>query len=231
MKKEKIFFLIALIVAAIPALLAQRVDYLQVKNSDFKEFEAAERYRFPGFIKAEAHLKDGTLARANFNYDNFAGVMRYIAGKDTLQVTNPEDVKYFVMGTDSFFWDKKYYEWVASTSKTRLYRTVLFEFKGVDAVGAYGTTSRNFSVSSINTLLENFKQDLDPNTVFNIEKITTYYIGHIGGKMIKATKSNISDMYPRKDVEDFIKEKKINLNKAEDLVVLLAFVNASEKKK
>lgn len=229
MNSKKLFLTLVLISASALVLNAQQVDYLQIKNLNFKEFESAERYKFPKYIRSQAYLKDGEVASANFNYDYFSGIMRYISGNDTLSIANPEDLKYVVMGTDSFFWDKKYFEWVASTSKTRIYKTTDFIYKGADAAGAYGTSTRNFSVNSVDIITDNAMKGLDLNTILNIEKVTTYYIGHRNGKIIKATKSNIEDMYPKKDVDGFIKDRKINLNKAEDLVALFAYVNSSEK--
>lgn len=229
MQNKKLFLALLFITISAMAVKAQRVDYLQIKNLNFKEFESAERYKFPKYVRSQAYLKSGEVASANFNYDYFSGVMRYISGKDTLSVANPEDLKYVVMGTDSFFWDKKYYEWVASTSKARLYKTTDFIYKGADAAGAYGTSTRNFSVNSVDIITDNAMKGLDLNTILNIEKVTTFYIGKMNGKMIKATKSNIEDMYPKKDVDGFVRDKKLNLNKAEDLVALFAYVNSSEK--
>jgi hypothetical protein len=66
---------------------------------------------------------------------------------------------------------------------------------------------------------------LDINEEIVFAKQKAYYVSGIKNHFVEANKKNISKLFPEKDIDNYIKENKLNLNKEEDLVQLFVFVN------
>ena len=66
------------------------------------------------------------------------------------------------------------------------------------------------------------------NEEFVFSKETTYYISSVKGHFVEANKKNISKLFPRRNIEGYIKENKLNLNKEKDLIDVFVYANKPE---
>jgi hypothetical protein len=118
-------------------LLAQTsTEIINVHGSDLDNFMAQSIHKFPVFTRAHVHLKNGEEAVGRFNYDYFLDNFMYINEKnDTVALANADDVDYVAFPVDSFFYDKKFYQWVASSNIATLAVRYTYKLARKDNVG------------------------------------------------------------------------------------------------
>jgi hypothetical protein len=150
---------------------AQRTETIRVKGKDATDFVSKSQYKFPAFTRAKIYLKDGDIASARVNYDYFNQTMKYIGeNADTLAIANENDLKYISSDLDTFFYDNKYYEWVASSAKARLAVRRNYKFLNREKTGAYGTSSPAHNVESHDAILGVTHLNLDVNEELTFSK-------------------------------------------------------------
>ena len=186
--------------------------------------------RQPPYTKAKVFFKDGGIASSRFNYDYFSQEMKYIGEKgDTLVIADEDDINFITVGTDTFFYNKGYYEWIASSGIARLAVKHTFKLVGRQSVGPLGISSASTGTEKIGRVYGNGRPyDLLPNEELVFSKETTFYISPTKGKkndFVIANKNNIDKLFPKINIEEFIKHNKINLNKEEDLLSLIVYIS------
>lgn len=201
-------------------------EIISVNSGDLDNFLAKSIHKFPVFTRAHVHLKNGEEAVGRFNYDYFLDNFMYINEKnDTVALANVDDVDYVSFPLDSFFYDKKFYQWVASSSLATLAVRYTYKLMRTDNAGAYGIATPTQRVESHSTLLGATRYELEGNKQLTFEKTTTYYIRKNNGKFVTATLHNFDRIFPHKDLEDYMKENKLNLKKQSDILDLFVYAN------
>ena len=227
----KKLFLIALLFLSVGAF-AQKVENISVKGSEVHDFIKKEVYRYPEFRNARVYFKNNDSAGGKMNYNYMLQTMQFIGPqKDTLIIADEANIKYITIGLDSFFYDNGFYEWVASSSRSKLLiKHSLKLMAGSQKVGAYGIASASQSIQSQDAFRGFIgTAGLDINEEFQFVKETTYYIraGKKGGEIVTFTKKNLEELFPKKEdkIEEYIKQNKVNFNKEQDVVDLYVFVS------
>ncbi|MEO6949883.1 MAG: hypothetical protein ABI123_09665, partial [Ginsengibacter sp.] len=156
------------------SLSAQKTETIRVKGAEAKLFFAKSEYKFPSFTRAKIHFNNGTVASARINYDYFTAGIKYIGEKkDTLLIENSSDIQYIAADLDSFFFDNKWFEWIASSATARIGQIVTYKLISSDVVGAYGISSPAFKVESKEAILSGGNHmDLEGNKEFTFKKET-----------------------------------------------------------
>src|SRR4029078_5341769 len=133
-------FLLCLLILFTNSLFAQKETF-KITGADYPDFIAKNQYRYPAYTRAKIFLKNGEEAAARINYNNFLQTVKFISGTDTLEIANQDDINCIVVGADSIFCDKNYYQWIASSSVARL--AVIHTYKEGERslIGAFGTSS------------------------------------------------------------------------------------------
>jgi hypothetical protein len=228
----KTLLIIACFLFTLQCSFAQKTDYLKVKGIEYKEFMLANQYKYPEYKRAKIYFKNGDMASARMNYDYINQLMKYIGEKnDTLVIANEKDLDYIAIGTDSFFYDNGYYEWVASSGKARLACRKTLKEGPRALIGAFGTSSPAKNIESKSKILQESSYELSPNEEVTFTRETTYYISQVGGSKARfelANKNNFDKLFPKKKVSDFIKENNLNLYKEQDLIDVMVYI-AKEK--
>jgi hypothetical protein len=149
-------------ISGILTLNAQKVENIKVTGNEYQEFMANNQYKFPSYTRAKIVLKNGEVASARINYNNFSEVMKYLNEKnDTLEIANPDDINFITVGVDTIFYDNGYYQWIASSSAARLYSKTTYKTVGTALVGAFGTASPATNIQHMN-IISSY------NTIFNL---------------------------------------------------------------
>lgn len=228
--KRSFIFTFALLFC-VSSLFAQMVENIKISGRDYPDFVKKNQYKYPTYTRASIVFNSGEKASARINYNNFSQVMTYInANNDTLEIANAGDIDFISVGTDSIFYDNGYYNWVASSATARL--AMKHKYKEVNRalVGAFGTASPAKSIQS-HQAIENAGSasvQISANEEITIAIETIYYISNLNSSnksFVVATKKNIDKLFPKKKVEDFIKENKLNLNKEVDLIDLMVYIS------
>lgn len=207
------------------SLLAQRTEVIRVKGNDVPAFIAKTKYKFPTFTHAKIFLKSGEVASARINFDYFDQTVKYIGEqRDTLTLTN-DNVEYISSAIDTFFYDKRFYEWIASSATTRLAMLRTYKLNDKQKVGAFGTSSPTHKIESHDAILGVTHLDLATNEEYVFAGQTSYFISKMDGHFVPATKKNISKIFPKKDIENYIASNKLNIAKQEDMITLFVYAN------
>jgi hypothetical protein len=228
---KKAFLVTCMFVLSLSFSYAQNTEYIKFTGQDYSHFVAKNEFKYPVFTKASIAFTDGNVASARINYNNFTQKMFYIdEKKDTLEIANPQDISYIAIGEDSIFHDNGYYQWVASSGSARLAVKLKYKEAFRALVGAFGSASpARHVVSHDKVFVDGIStQPLSANEEITIAKEITYYISPINDKknnFVLATKKNIDKLFPKKKVEDFIKDNKLNLNKEADLIDLMVHIS------
>ncbi|MEP7106403.1 MAG: hypothetical protein ABI760_00445 [Ferruginibacter sp.] len=215
-----IFFL------CISSVFAQKAETIRVVGKEADDFIAKAAYKFPAFTRARVYLKNGDIANGKFNYDYFNESMKYIDEKgDTLVIANEKDINCISIGSDTFFYDNRYFEWVASSASARLAVKRTLRLTHREKLAPSITNSPTNKVESHDVILDISNHQLDANEVLVFLKQTTYYISSINGHFAEANKKNIGKLFPGKNIEEYITRNKLNLNKEEDLIDVFVYAN------
>ncbi|HVF96885.1 MAG TPA: hypothetical protein VM871_06180 [Flavisolibacter sp.] len=211
-------------------LFAQRIENFKLTGADYPEFISKTQYTFPVYTKAQIAFKSGNVGSVRINYNNYLQAMKYISGLDTLEIANPEDISYIAVGQDTLFYDHAYLHWIASSASVRIAAKVTYKENERALVGAFGSSSPAQNIMAHTKILHDgiLNSELALNETVTITKETTYYINAKGDKkqqFLQATANNIGRLFPKKKVDDFIKENKLNLNREEDLVDLVIYIS------
>jgi hypothetical protein len=222
---KKLFPLCFIFLFFTTPLFAQRTEVIRIKANDVPTFITKKKYKFPTFTHAKIYLKSGEVASARINFDYFDQAVKYIGEqRDTLTLTN-DDVEYISSSIDTFFYDKKFYEWIASSATTRLAMLRTYKLNDKQKIGAFGTSSPTQQIESHDAILGVTHLDLATNEEYVFAEQTSYFISKIDGHFMPATKKNISNIFPKKDIENYIASKKLNITKQEDLITLFVYAN------
>ncbi|MEP7080679.1 MAG: hypothetical protein ABI784_08115 [Ginsengibacter sp.] len=223
----KFFILFSFLLFTSVFLFAQAsTENIIINGRDLDNFIAKSIHKFPSFTKAHVHLKNGEVAVGRFNYDYFSDNFMYINEKnDTVALANPEDVDYVSFPVDSFFYDNKFYQWVASSEFATLAVRYTYKLARKDNLGAYGIAAPTEKVESHNTILGLGRYELEGNEQITFEKTTTYYIRKPNGKFVTAAIHNFDMVFPNKDLEGYMKKNKLNLKKQSDILDLFVYAN------
>ena len=209
---------------------AQKAETIKVKTAEYPDFVAKNQYQFPAYTRAKILFKNGDSGSARINFNYFRNIVKYMDPSGTaLEITNPQDVAYLSTATDTIFSDNGYYHWVASSGAARLASATTFKLVSIATIGAFGLSSPAVDARGVSVIIgEGAWNFLQPNQEITISKVTTFYIGRINGNkntFVPVNKKNLSKLFPKKDIENFMREKSINLNKVEDLVDLMVFIS------
>jgi hypothetical protein len=189
-------------------------------------------YLYPEFIKGSVIFTNGKQNDAVLNYSMILGKILFIKnGKDTLEVTNPADVKTFIAGTDIFQYNKVYYRLLTRTPKINLACHQYTKVLEVRREAGYGLASPTMAVSSYSSVLASdnsglYRLKASAETLFSIR--TDYYFTAGVNEFVAATQKNLLKMYPEKagEIKKYIKEADINFKKKADLEKLTIFVSS-----
>lgn len=210
---------------------AQNVERIIIKGSDLSSFYEKEQYKYPGFLSSRIYLNNGDTAIGRLNFNYFDQTIRYINEKgDTVAIGNEKDVSFVTIASDSFFYDHGFYEWGASSAKARLAVKHTLKLAERNIIGAFGTSSPAKNIQNVDKILGATSYNLQPNEELVFQREITYYISIIKGlknNFVTINKKNLKELFPEKDIDNFIKENKLNLNKEED--VLDVFIYISKK--
>ncbi|MDB5199619.1 MAG: hypothetical protein JWO92_1582 [Chitinophagaceae bacterium] len=209
---------------------AQNVENITIKGSEFISFYEKNEYKYPSFTLGDVYFANGDSARGNLNFNYFDQSMRFINKQgDTLAIAGESKVSLITFGKDTFFYDNGFYEWLATAAKVRLVAKYTFKLAERRAVGPYGTSLSTASIETVDKIVgSNILQDLMRNEVLVFTKQTTYFISPVKGlknNFVAANKNNLTDLFPKKHVDDFIKQNKLNLNKEKDLLEVFIYVS------
>ena len=225
---KKTLTLVAVLFICISHSFAQSTERITVKSEDLPWFYEKQEYKYPEFIKAKVYFKNGDVAGGKLNFNYLSNTMKMVDKKDTMSLENEGEINFVTAGLDTFFYNNGYYEWVASSPTARLaVKTTLKLAQRIKLTSSYGTGSPADKVVTLPIVMDFSTHPLSVNEELVFTKEKKYFICPIKGenKFVEATRSNISKLFPKKNIDDFIRDNRLNLNKEQDLIDVFVYIS------
>ena len=188
--------------------------------------------KYENFTQGKLVLRDSTVFEVKMNYHQILDQLLFINPKgDTLAISQPENIAFASIGTDSFFHFKKvgFLQQLTHYPGFNLTARRTLKYIGRENKGPYGIYSPvNSSVSQPEyvvgdlELLRKMRPDEQLLFVNNVQ----YFISDRFRNFFPATKKNIFNLFSKNESElkAYFKENDVNLNKRADLEKLMVFV-------
>lgn len=207
--------------------VAQNAKSYQVKVGEIpnKVLPREAMYTSPSFKEGTAWLRNGTSLIQLFNYNFLLGEMHFIdAAGDTLAVADPVLIKYVVIDSMVFYYEKHFVQQILKSGNYKLALRQEMVQIADKTRGAYDAASGASSIQtygSINNSSQIYQLQVKKDVLF--QKKVSYYLLDEYNHFFKADKKNFFAFFPEKNITKYQKEQKINFNKEEDLKTLLRF--------
>jgi len=154
--------------------------------------------------------------------------MEFIRSKDTLILANKKDLRLITVGLDTFYYNNGFMELIRSDNP-RVFVKQLIVLKDVEKKGAFGTTARNTSVDSYNSVATGGRiYELRPQEDWVFQKTAEYYMSSSEKPYVIFLRKNAIQAVPGKedDIKAFIKLEKIDFESRDDLLKLAGYIGS-----
>lgn len=228
----KRYLLVLLILSIASEVVAQSRRSIHVRAGDDlgEAYSSNGFYRFPQFKKATVYTHTGVgNSELLFNYNIYLRTIQFISKSgDTLDIANPSVIDSVVFDNTRFYNTANgFIELAAQADSIRLAKRTELRFHR-ENVGGYGTSSASSSVATLQDISRfTVRYGLRLNYDIVIEETVHWFWLSKDNIMEKATKANLLRLLPASEqqaTEDFMKKKKINLEKEKDLDELMAML-------
>jgi hypothetical protein len=187
------------------------------------------QYLFPDFMQGTAVFGKQVPASARFNYNFLLDEMHFLdANNKKMAIANTDELASVVIGTHTFiFMNNGYFEELADGHgeiKLLLKRQTLLNIVGKEA--GYGMTSSSGAISNIDYASRSSGKlyQLSISGEYRIILDSSYWISD-GQKLLNARSSkSYRKLFKNKgEIDSYLKENSIDLNKEADIRKLLEF--------
>ncbi|EMR04437.1 hypothetical protein [Cesiribacter andamanensis] len=209
---------------------AQNQESLTVEvGNDIQKTLGEHVYRFPAFKSGTVYFRNGKSTMASLNLNMLLEEMQFLdARKDTLAIVDPSAIDRIEIGLVTFIYKEAYLE-ILEVYDSKVALAIQRKIKVSDRQkeGGYGQQTSSSSISSISThsANNNLHYNLKVNENLLISKEQKFFIVDQGGSAKVANKANILKAFSdnRKNIAEYMKTKKIDFNKQEDIEDLLMY--------
>jgi hypothetical protein len=228
--KRYLFVLLILTITQEVAAQSRRSIHVHAGDDLGEAYSPNGFYRFPQFKKATVYTHTGVGNRELlFNYNIYLRTIQFISKSgDTLDIANPSVIDSVVFDNASFYNTANgFIELAGQADSIRLVKRTELRFHR-ENVGGYGTSSASSSIATLQDISRfTVRYGLRLNYDIVIEETVHWFWLSKDNVMEKATKANLLRLLPasgQQATEDFIKKKKIDLDKEKDLDELMAML-------
>ena len=190
-------------------------------------------YLNPSFINGKVFFKDGTIVDSKLNFNRITRQMFFISPKnDTMVFAHPEKIYSVTIGIDTFFLYKDIvlHKLTHNSSAPDLYMHQEIKFIGTEKKGPYGSYSELSSVNSNSSFTPDDQLtryiNIDENALFKVSNY--FYVSDSLNNFYPVKKKLFNKIFPQYEKESsaFIDKNKIDINKKEDLIKLINYMNS-----
>ena len=190
-------------------------------------------YRYTQFINGEIFFRDGSMSDAPLNYNYLYGEIEFISPKnDTLAIAKDQmlNIKKVVIGSNTFFYNRRYVELVMENTVGRLLKSQMFDVVKREKIGAYDQPSSTSAIDSYGSFVANFGEvpvlDLKVRENITLVLKTEYFFGDQYNLLLPANKKNIYKAYHSKQdrIDKYLGENYVNFKNPDDLKKLMDYL-------
>jgi hypothetical protein len=161
-------------------------------------FSKEETFLYPEFLEGNVILRDGKSHRTRLNYNILLGQMLFIQSKDTLAISNPNDLLVIELKSDTFYYANGYHQLLKMGFGRYLTKKQYVKYDDVRKGGAFGTTSSLSATTTMSSYTGRGHQtvNLVANQEFVVSKRCEFYIADSKKNYRILNKSTLKKLYP-----------------------------------
>ena len=203
-------------------------DYEKKTVHTGENLQEISYFLFPSFENATIKLKNGGQLASKINFNLLICQMQFInVSGDTLNIAKPEDVDSIFVDSSIFYYNECYYEIFGTSDAGKIIVSRKASYEPVK-IGALGQENQSGTgIASFSSLIEKGlgEKKLTINEDVQITEETTYFLVAPNTKKFKANKNGFLNFFSsnKQQIENYLKNNKINFNKQTDLKKLFLF--------
>jgi hypothetical protein len=186
-------------------------------------------YRFSNFTNGHVYFRDGTMSAAKLNYNFLNKEIEFISpGSDTLAIVKEQalNIKNIIIDSITFYYYDGYLEEMAHNEDGKLLKRQFYQIKGSEKIGAYNLASTSSAIDSYSSYTDQNGQSRTLTVRENLTLViaTEYFFGDKYTVVLRATKKNMLDLYPKKkaQIESYLRNNNVNFTNGTDLLKLFS---------
>jgi hypothetical protein len=186
-----------------------------------------EVFEYPNFIQSEIYFKKDGSGLARLNYNALYGEIQFIDPKgDTLSLDDEATVRFIVILSDTFYFDKLFVKQVKSFGEVRLAKRTYFKLVNSQKLGGFGEATGG-SVDTYDRISSQgtFK-DLVAKEILTLAKDSALFLADRYRHLTRVSKKGLQSFYEGKEsqIAAYLKENKVNYNDEADITRLMQFM-------
>lgn len=211
----------------IPLVLAVFFSEITVDAQDKSE-SISMHYVLPDFVKGLVKLKSGKTEEVVMNYNKVTEEMIYDNGGTKLAMTNLESIDTVYLGSRRFIPHGKIFYEVLINDNISLFIKHKCNLLQAGSPSGYGGTSETSATNSISILVGSgsmYKLELPKE--YHVKDASQFRISKDNSEYIIANQKQFLKIFPKQseELEQFIKQNKLNVKNQDDLIILVAKCN------
>jgi hypothetical protein len=189
-----------------------------------------DKFTYPDFIAGTVYLRNETYFPAPLNYNSLYGEMQFIDSRgDTLSLADESTIKWIVIKTDTFYYNKGYLKLVKDYGEIKLAMKQIFSFVNRQKIGGFGEIS-SASIDTYNTVSgSSYFKGLITKDMVTIAKNTVYYIGDSFNNFKELNKKNLLELYAKREttVQAYLRQHKIDFTDESEIRKMLDAIDSN----
>jgi len=192
----------------------------------------ADIFYYPQFTSGKVFFRDGRKAMAKMNFTRLYDEMLFINPKgDTLAVADEKTIKFIIVDQDTFYYDEGYVRIIVDYGDVKLAEKQIWVVADTRKIGTHNKSTSTVAITPLSNYSDDGiarakSYDLLINEDMVIRKETQYYFGDKNNHFVRAGKKKLLLLFPKEqlNLENYLKENKVNFDKKDDLKKLAQFL-------
>lgn len=186
-----------------------------------------EVFEYPDFAQSEIYFKNNSSGLARLNYNALYGEIQFIDPKgDTLSLDDEATVRFIIIYSDTFYFDKMFVKQVKAFGEVRLAKRTYFKLVNSQKLGGFGETTGG-SVDTYDRISSQgtFK-DLVAKEILTLAKDSALFLADRFRRLTRITKKGLQSFYSGKESQliGYLKENKVDYNDEADITRLMEYL-------
>ena len=221
------FILAGLLLTAFEAGAQRKTYKVQPGVKIIYALPPEEVFEYPNFVQSEIYFKKGQSGLARLNYNALYGEIQFIDPRgDTLSLDDEATVKFIVILSDTFYFDKLFVKQVKAFGEVRLAKRTYFKLVNSQKLGGFGETTGG-SVDTYDRISSQgtFK-DLVAKEILTLAKDSALFLADRYRHLTRVSKKGLQSFFPGKESQlaAYLNENKVNYNDEADITRLMEYM-------
>ncbi len=216
---------------------SQQSRIIKINTLDQETGFYGRGFLYPGYIAGKVTFNDKAISEAKLNVNCLTNQVYFLSPNgDTLILAHPETIFEIAISSDTFcFYQKGFIQKFTHNERApNLFARQSMKYIGKEKKGAYGTYSTVGAANSNSTYTGDNQistyLSLDENLIYQVN--TEFYVSDSLNNFYPVRKGKFYSAFPQYEnlIKTFVKENKIDLDKKEDLLELIKYIQTLQSR-